>query len=106
MRKQLQAFLRGGVSSILPPPEPNALRTHRAHAFHCHFLRWLSAQSNRRVTGTLFHSSSRGTPAREWRDLLQGFDTLYPSKAGRRKGNRVYEQHSSEVPESQTLTSE
>ena len=45
-------------------------------------------------------------PAYEWRDMLRGSDTLYRSKAGREKGNRVNAQHSNKVPKSQTLTCE
>ena len=44
--------------------------------------------------------------AYEWRGLLRGSDTLYRSKAGRERGNRVNAQHSNKVPKSQTLTCE
>src|SRR5713101_972752 len=98
MQKQQQALQEVGVCSHR---EPDPLSAHNTGAFKYRLLGRPSASINRRVKRTAI----RG-PAYEWRDLLRGSNTLYRSKAGREKGNRVNAQHSNKVPNSQTLTCE
>lgn len=106
MRKQRQPLLQSGCAIHPTPPGP----TRSVLTVPLPLITTFCVGTERQaVEGSREHSSTPdpGThPAREWRDLLPGFDTLYRRKAGREKGSPVYEQHSSQVPKSQSLASE
>ncbi len=104
MQKQQQALQDVGVCTHPTLREPDPLSAHHTRAFNYRLLGRLSASINRRIkrSAAIFWLHR----AYEWRGLLRGSDTLYRSKAGREKGNRVNAQHSNKVPKSQTLTCE
>ncbi len=106
MQKQQQALQEVGVCTHPTLREPDPLSAYDTGAFDYRLLGRLSASTNRRVERTAIRGNSLAAPPNEWRDLLRGSDTLYRSKAGREKVNRVNAQHSNKVSKSQTLTCE
>jgi hypothetical protein len=91
MRRQQRPSLQPGCVIHPFPGEPGPLRAHPAGAFDYLLLNDSGASINRRFKRAPGHIVLQVNGATESLGVLWGFGTLYRSKAGRKKGNRVYE---------------